>query len=609
MLECLRALQRSTMQLYASVFNSEEESVSDTSPKNDNSNGKCHWHGQVDADPDQELVGNADETLEARALVWLFETSTNPVVVREVFRAVPDLSHTSVNLEVFRKSKAMRLAQQHFLQCFKQPKIRDRAACTVSDMQGAVIYCHALVILSDGASQSWPIKIVECLWALQNSKDLEARALASCALSRHALMHDLNTWEIVEYLHEASSVDTDISLHVVELLLQTVVVYVKEGALSAKHVIPPIISLLRRAYDLEEFPEKALCEALQQVVGGGDTSLCPECASNIGKTLCRVCFFRTISSCLIRIVNNPSRYGVIEKQGLLVGELARMTLEVLDTEGTAGQVDQVLSTSISKATSTISFLLVNQGLLTSPGLSHEAFADVVAILARSPNQVQHSHPSIPIRLVQLLESPSTTDEAVLQNVLSIVQATFTDRSFDINKFRIFNLVGGNQVLISVGLTTVAPTLRRSIQDIALFILRKLATGFVKYTEPDESEELSYYTFIASSKDFLSNNFLDLLMDLLMSSSRTISPAVFLDLSYIMHVLCRYHHTDPQWHCLIPRFEGWLSESLQDNSESDALLEAWAHVMSMRELFDTSTPERPVEYTEGVMVPREWSSYC
>lgn len=559
--------------------------------------GEHHWHGKVNAEfvSDHGLMDMEEDVLDAKALVWLLEASTDSAVLREIFRTLPNLSYSKKSIETIRSDRTIRLVQQYFLDCFRHQKLEGEMQCSVINVDDAMIYCHAMIILSDESPQTWPIRIVECLWALQSSHIIGAKALASCALSRHALVHDLNAWDVLEHLYGVSSKDDAwLSPRILESLLKTVVEYVKEGALHSKHVIPALVPLLRmETGDTEYILGFALCRAFQLVAHDYESPFCPQCMTDTGDRICRTCFHLTICRCLIRIVDNPAQYGVVQSQGLLAGELAHLTMRIVSTEGVGATEHGALHECASRAAVTLASLLVNSRLLTSAGLSYTGFADIMALLAHFPSHIQLSHFSLPVRLAELLESPANMDETVLQNVLVVVDTTLRNVSFGVDRLRIFNLVGGVQVLVSLGLTVASPLIRRRVRDLVILTLRRLATAFAKASEQSrDMDRGDRYPFTASTGDFLANNFLDLTMDLLMGGSNSpLSPATFLDLSYVMRILCYRHPHEAQWRGLVLRIEEWLAESLECDSTSDALLEAWAHVMAMHELLGIDNIER------------------
>lgn len=559
--------------------------------------GEHHWHGKVNAEfvSDHGLMDMEEEVLDAKALAWLLEASTDSVVLREIFRTLPNLSYAKKSIETIRSSRTIRLVQQCFLDCFRHQKLEGEMQCSITNVVDAMIYCHAMIILSDEFPQNWPIRIVECLWALQNSHIIGAKALASCALSRHALVHDLSAWDVLDHLYGLpSKADASLSPRILDSLLRTVVEYVKEGALHAKHVIPALVPLLRREIsDTEDILGFALCRAFQLVAHDYEFPFCPQCMTDTEDRTCRTCFHLTISRCLTRLTNNPAQYGVVQSQGLLAGELAHLAIRIVNTEGVGATKHDTLQECASKAAFTLASLLVNSRLLSSAGLSHAGFADIMALLAHFPSHIQLSHFSLPVRLAELLESPANMDEAVLQNVLVVVETALRNASFGVDRLRIFNLVGGPQVLVSLGLTVVSPTIRRRVRDLVVLTLRRLATAFAKaYEQIRDMDRGEQYPFTASTGDFLANNFLDLTMDLLMGGSNSpLSPATFLDLSYVMRILCYRHPNEVQWRGLVLRIEEWLAESLECDSKSDALLEAWAHVMAMHELLGIDDIDR------------------
>lgn len=536
-----------------------------------------------------------EEVLDAKALVWLLEASTDSVVLREIFRTLPNLSYSKKSIERIRSSRTIRLVQQCFLGCFRHQKLEGEMQCSVINVDDAMIYCHAMIILSDEFPQNWPIRIVECLWALQSSHIIGAKALASCALSLHALVHDLNAWDVLDHLYGVTSkTDASLSPRILESLLKTVVEYVKEGALHVKHVIPALVPLLRtEAGDTEDILGFTLCRAFQLVSHDYESPFCPQCVTDTGDRICRTCFHVTISKCLIRIINNPAQYEVVQSQGLLVGELAHLTIRIVNTESVGAVEHDALHECASRVVFTLASLLVNSRLLTSASLSHTAFANVMALLAHFPSYIQISHFSLPVRLAELLESPANMNETVLQNVLVVVEIALRNVLFGVDRLRIFNLVGGVQVLVSLGLTVASPVIRGRVRDLMVLTLRRLATAFAKASEQiRDMDRGNQYPFTASAGDFLANNFLDLTMDLLMGgSNRPLSPATFLDLSYVMRILCYRHPNEVQWRGLVLRIEEWLAESLECDSTSDALLEAWAHVMAMHELLGIDNIER------------------
>lgn len=425
-----------------------------------------------------------EEVLDAKALVWLLEASTDSVVLREIFRTLPNLSYSKKSIERIRSSRTIRLVQQCFLGCFRHQKLEGEMQCSVINIDDAMIYCHAMIILSDEFPQNWPIRIVECLWALQSSHIIGAKALASCALSLHALVHDLNAWDVLDHLYRVTrKTDASLSPRILESLLKTVVEYVKEGALHVKHVIPALVPLLRtEAGDTEDILGFTLCRAFQLVTHDYESPFCPQCVTDTGDRICRTCFHVTISKCLIRIINNPTQYEVVQSQGLLVGELAHLTIRIVNTESVGAVEHDALHECASRVVFTLASLLVNSRLLTSASLSHAAFANVMALLAHFPSYKQISHFSLPVRLAELLESPANMDETVLQNVLVVVEIALRNVLFGVDRLRIFNLVGGVQVLVSLGLSVVSPVIRRRVRDLMVLTLRRPATAFAKASE-------------------------------------------------------------------------------------------------------------------------------
>ena len=534
-----------------------------------------HWHGHVVTDhfTDQLRIKPREDLFDAEALSWLLEITADKETTREIFRVIPALSQRPRAIDAFRTSDVHIIAQRLFLQCFHRLELEQGSKYIIRDISDAIIYCHAMVCLSSNVLQNWPIAVVESLWEMQGSNNDEARVLASCALSRHRVSHAISRLEVLEHLRNVVEKRIAISSNAMVQLLEDVTGYVAEGTLSTSDVLPTLIGLLHEMQyaDVTDVG-RTVRQALKRVVLKEDKVPCPQCALRIEGSC--YCFYKPLNRALVNILKSPTAYGMKQLTPTVAEELARLTWFAISLDNTRHtDASTGLSSGIADATSALATHFLD-GSLTTGELSQAALTSIIRLLTRSLHHLPYRHPAFTKRLIELIKLSTTED--TLRTVLGLFEQALDNVAFGLEMCCVFNTLGGMQTLVNHGLVVNTQSIGQRVQDMVVSMVRKLACTLMKRHEMKGDN----HDFKTLTGDLLASGFIGLTFYFFKGTPYLIPQTTYFDLSYIMHVLYRHHPDDHRWQRIVPEFEAWIHQCLEQNAYSDALLEAWAHVLTM-----------------------------
>ncbi|KAG6902091.1 hypothetical protein C0995_004442 [Termitomyces sp. Mi166 len=152
-----------------------------------------------------------DDKLDACALIWLLNTSTDKYVISAGLQAIAGLPRDFTAVHILRDAGVTKLIEQGFQACFDQDNTMG-LQWHLMDAEGALLYCKAWINLIRGTSNQWPLELLDPLWKLQDTKDhVDGATIASCVIALSSIDSHIAQWELLAYISQYVSGDIQLS--------------------------------------------------------------------------------------------------------------------------------------------------------------------------------------------------------------------------------------------------------------------------------------------------------------------------------------------------------------------------------------------------------------
>ncbi|KAJ6625879.1 hypothetical protein B0H10DRAFT_2001191 [Mycena sp. CBHHK59/15] len=348
-----------------------------------------------------------EDFIDATALAWLFNKSTDNEVVSSALQAIAGLPREFSAHCLLRDAGALPRIEQAFQACFHKDTTVDLQWHLV-DPDSAELYCRAWMKLTRGTSEQWPFNIVEPLWMLQDlNTHPDTAAIASCAVALSSIDSHMSQWELLSYLARCAAGEIQLSQTTQCCLLDSIsecfvrwempVAVIEDTALRA---VPVLLRILHLTGELPSHTIVRSAAALAlYIVTIGAVNL----GSYMREEKRRAEYCELMIQALSAIVETPDRFGVQDSLLDTVGlELARLASPVVaQSERFPQRLRIIARSSLSK--------LYADGRIAQGTVPDHILADVLHLLF-PPTELPQSRQSIFVTtLVETLETSSHPD--------------------------------------------------------------------------------------------------------------------------------------------------------------------------------------------------------
>ncbi|KAJ7691282.1 hypothetical protein B0H17DRAFT_564794 [Mycena rosella] len=352
-------------------------------------------------------IATFEDVVDATALAWLFNKSTDHEVVSTALQAIAGLPRDFSALRILRDAGALPLIEQGFQSCFHKDTTVD-LKWHLLDPELAELYCRAWMKLTRGTAEQWPFDIVQPLWMLQDlNTHPDTAAIASCAVALSSFDSHMSQWELVAYLARCSAGELQLSQTTQCCILDSIsecfvrwempVAVIEDTATRA---VPVLLRMLHLTEDLPNSKVRsAAALALYIITSGGAIDL----GLYMSEDKRRGEYCELMIEALSVIVEGPARFGVQDALLDIVGvELARLASPIVaQSERFPQRLRTVARSSLSK--------LYADGRIAQGIVPDSILADVLHLLF-PPAYLSESQQSIFVTtLVETLETSSHPD--------------------------------------------------------------------------------------------------------------------------------------------------------------------------------------------------------
>ncbi|KAF8971185.1 hypothetical protein BDZ97DRAFT_2039812 [Flammula alnicola] len=254
-----------------------------------------------------------DHYIDACALVWLLQQSSNEDTVAATLQAIGGLPKEFTAFHVLRDAAAVPMVLQHFSSSFHRDLSFD-LQWHVADAEGAERYCRAWVRLTHGTSLVWPRNLRAPLNSLREANNLHAAAIAACTIALNSLESRSPQLALIYHLKAFVKGDSNLNDLTQSWLLDTFLECSLSWELRAaivsdisKRAIPVLLQLLQRAKEMSGTPHSRITIPLilrSITIGNVDLSLLWDEEKR------SQAFHQTMIPVFASIVQNPGLYGV-----------------------------------------------------------------------------------------------------------------------------------------------------------------------------------------------------------------------------------------------------------------------------------------------------------
>jgi hypothetical protein len=158
-----------------------------------------------DEEPPPEVTPLAEDVLDAKALCWLFNHSSDQSVVSAALQAMGGLRRDFTATSVLLEAGALAKVEEAFQGCFQKDTAVD-LQWHLNDPDGAELYCRAWLRLTWGQGKRWPFDLTEPLWILQDSPaHPNASVVASCAIAISSYNSTHSIFDLLAHLADSTS--------------------------------------------------------------------------------------------------------------------------------------------------------------------------------------------------------------------------------------------------------------------------------------------------------------------------------------------------------------------------------------------------------------------
>ncbi|KAJ7902118.1 hypothetical protein B0H14DRAFT_1270677 [Mycena olivaceomarginata] len=350
-------------------------------------------------------VATFEDAIDATALTWLFNKSTDQAVVSAALQAIAGLPRDFSALRILRDAGALPLIEHGFQSCYHKDTTVDLQWHLV-DAESAELYCRAWMRLTRGTAEQWPFDIVEPLWMLQDDTHPDAAAIASCAVALSSFDSHMSQWELLAYLARCTAGETQLSettqCCILDSISECLVRWEMPLAVIEDTAVRAVPVLLRMLHLTEDLPNSkvrsAAALALYIVTCGGAVDL----GLYMSEEKRRREYCELMIEALSAIVATPARFGVHDALLDIVGaELARLATPIVaQSERFPQRLRTVARSSLSA--------LYAAGRIAQGNVPDSVLADVLHLLF-PPALTQPQQSVFVTTLVETLETSSHPD--------------------------------------------------------------------------------------------------------------------------------------------------------------------------------------------------------
>ncbi|KAJ7497568.1 hypothetical protein FB451DRAFT_1076388 [Mycena latifolia] len=358
-------------------------------------------------------IATFEDVIDATALAWLFNKSTDHEVVSAALQAIAGLPRDFSALRILRDAGALPLIEQGFQSCFHKDTTVDLQWHLV-DPERAELYCRAWIKLTRGTAEQWPFDIIEPLWMLQDlNTHSDAAAIASCAVALSSFDSHMSQWELLAYLARCGAGEIQLSqstqCYILDSIGECFVRWEMPVAViedTATRAVPVLLRMLHLTEDLPNSNVRSAAALVLYIV------TCAE-AIDLGLYMSeekrRREYCELMIEALSAIADTPARFGVQDALLDIVGmELARLASPIVaQSERFPQRLRTIARSSLSK--------LYADGRIAQGTVPDNILADVLHLLF-PPAYLSQSQQSIFVTtLVETLETsshPNITNWAV-----------------------------------------------------------------------------------------------------------------------------------------------------------------------------------------------------
>ncbi|KAJ7268707.1 hypothetical protein B0H12DRAFT_1067756 [Mycena haematopus] len=352
-------------------------------------------------------VATFEDAIDATALAWLFNKSTDQAVVSTALQAIAGLPRDFSALHILRDAGALPLIEHGFQSCFHKDTTVDLQWHLV-DPESAELYCRAWMKLTRGTAEQWPFDIVEPLWMLQDlNTHPDVAAIASCAVALSSFDSHMSQWELLAYLARCTAGETQLSettqCCILDSISECFVRWEMPLAVIEDTAIRAVPVLLRVLYLTEDLPNSkvrsAAALALYIVTCGGAIDL----GFYMNEDRRRKQYCELMIEALSTIVATPTRFGVQDSLlDIVSAELARLASPIVaQSERFPQRLRNVARTSLST--------LYAEGRIAQGTVPDSILADVLHLLFPPAYLTQPQKSVFVTTLVETLETSSHPD--------------------------------------------------------------------------------------------------------------------------------------------------------------------------------------------------------
>ncbi|KAJ6500160.1 hypothetical protein C8R47DRAFT_284448 [Mycena vitilis] len=348
-----------------------------------------------------------EDVIDATALAWMFNKSTDHDVVSAALQAISGLPRDFSALRILRDAGALPLIEHGFQSCFHKDTTVDLQWHLV-DPGNAELYCRAWMKLTRGTAEQWPFDIVEPLWMLQDlNTHPDAAAIASCAVALSSFDSHMSQWELLAYLARCSAGETQLSQTtqccILDSISECLVRWEMPLAVIEDTAIRAVPVLLRMLHLTEDLPNSkvrsAAALALYIVACGGAIDL----GQYMSEEKRRGEYCELMIEALSAIAETPARFGVQDALLDIAGvELARLATPIVaQSERFPQRLRTVARSSLSK--------LYADGRIAQGIVPDSILADVLHLLFPPAYLSQTQQSVFVTTLVETLQTSSHPD--------------------------------------------------------------------------------------------------------------------------------------------------------------------------------------------------------
>ncbi|KAG6825281.1 hypothetical protein H0H92_004163 [Tricholoma furcatifolium] len=281
----------------------------------------------------KEIVVREDERLDAYAVVWLLNTSTDKYVISTALQAIAGLPRDFTAMHVLRDAGVITLIEQGFQSCFDQDTTID-LEWHLKDAEVASLLCKAWMNMTRGSSMPWPFKLREPLRKLQEQdKHMDGVAIACCAFALSSITsYPAQQEQLLAYLSRYMSGDIHLSRSTVTWMLDSMIDGLTQWDMPSAVIeqtnvraVPVLLRLLRH---IEGQPTSTVRSAagLALYIFTSRSIDLYECTSEDRR---RNNYSTVMVRALAAIVANPERFGVGNLLDVAVKELSRLASPII----------------------------------------------------------------------------------------------------------------------------------------------------------------------------------------------------------------------------------------------------------------------------------------